>query len=153
MVFSFDSEILALIVLFLWVLGLTFFLYRYGRHYQRLVKGQDKKNLTEILNAILKEIKISKEEIEKLKERTTKIEKENVFYFQRAGLVKFNPFKEIGGKQSFILALLDKEKSGVLITSLHGRETTRWYVKIIKKGKAVNFELSKEEKEAIEKAQ
>lgn len=70
---------------------------------------------------------------------------------QKICLHRFNPFDEIGGDQSFILCLLDKNNSGVIITSLHGRDFTRVYAKTIKNGQAPDSSLSREEKIAITK--
>ena len=138
--------------LIVWLLGISFFLYKNISHYNRLVGKGEKKNLKEILEKLLKEIEASKKETQALKTKTAEIEKDALFHIQKTGLLKFNPFKDIGGEQSFILSLLDKEDSGVLITSLYGRETTRWYVKMVRKGKGLNYELSKEEKDVIKKA-
>ena len=68
------------------------------------------------------------------------------------GLVRFNPFDDMGGDQSFALALLDQHKSGVIITSLHTRENTRIFAKPVKNGEGQSISLSKDEKLAIVKA-
>ena len=68
------------------------------------------------------------------------------------GLVRYNPFAETGGDQSFCLSLLDGNNNGLVISSLHSRENTRIYAKPVKKGKAANYDLSTEEKEAVKKA-
>ncbi|PIZ89905.1 MAG: hypothetical protein COX88_01150 [Candidatus Nealsonbacteria bacterium CG_4_10_14_0_2_um_filter_35_20] len=81
-----------------------------------------------------------------------KIEKEHPSAFQKLGIVRFNPFKEMGGDQSFSLALLDKEDNGLLITSLYTREGNRVFAKPLVKGIS-KYQLSEEEKEAIRKAQ
>ena len=67
------------------------------------------------------------------------------------GLIKFNAFDDTGGGQSFALCLLDEKKNGIVLTSLHGRDTTRFYVKEISDGKS-DQELSAEEKKALHKA-
>ena len=69
----------------------------------------------------------------------------------KIGISRFNPFDDIGGDQSFILTILDKNNSGALITSLHNRDLTRIYAKPIKNGVGENITLSKEEKSAIVK--
>lgn len=69
----------------------------------------------------------------------------------KVNITRFNPFNDLGGEQSFILSILDQDNSGVIITSLHNRDTTRIYAKPIKKGKGDNITLSKEEKLAIVK--
>lgn len=67
----------------------------------------------------------------------------------KINLVRFNPFEELGGDQSFILCLLDNTNTGAIITSLHNRETTRVYAKAIKNGESENMALSKEETKAL----
>jgi len=69
----------------------------------------------------------------------------------KIGITRFNPFDDVGGDQSFILTILDKNNSGAIITSLHNRDITRIYAKPIKNGVGENITLSKEEKSAIVK--
>lgn len=149
---SFQTLSWFLCFLAVWLLGVSFFLFRSISHYNRLVRGKDKKGLQEILERVLKEIRTSKKEIDALKEKVLGLEENSLLHIQKIGLLKFNPFKDIGGEQSFVLSLLDAKDNGVVITSLHSRETTRFYIKRVKKGKGVNYELSKEEKETIKKA-
>jgi len=67
----------------------------------------------------------------------------------KINLTRFNPFDELGGDQSFILCLLDNANSGVIITSLHNRDSTRVYAKAIKNGESDKLALSKEETKAL----
>jgi hypothetical protein len=67
----------------------------------------------------------------------------------KINLIRYNPFEELGGDQSFILCLLDNTNSGVIITSLHNRDSTRVYAKSIKNGESDNMALSKEETKAL----
>ncbi len=127
-----------LIVVVVWNLTLSYLLWRIAREIRYLNQGLDKKNLMEILDGL-----------QAVKKRIEKIEKESDFYFQKAGLVKFNPFAELGGDQSFSLALLDDNNQGIVITSLHGRQATRIYTKVIGDGKV---KLSEEEKKAVKQA-
>jgi hypothetical protein len=69
----------------------------------------------------------------------------------RMGLVKFSPFEDTGGDQSFVISLLDGGGSGILVTSLHARGVTRLYAKKVTIGKN-DASLSLEEKEALRKA-
>jgi hypothetical protein len=68
------------------------------------------------------------------------------------GLIRFNPFNEIGGDHSFSLAILDGGDNGIIITGLHTRDRTRIYAKQVNKGKS-DLELSTEEQKALLKAQ
>ena len=71
---------------------------------------------------------------------------------QKTSFIRFNPFNDVGGNQSFILVLLDNTNSGVIITSLHNRNNTRIYAKQIKNGRGKPATLSKEEKTALSQA-
>ncbi|HNZ83810.1 MAG TPA: DUF4446 family protein [Candidatus Pacearchaeota archaeon] len=71
--------------------------------------------------------------------------------FQKCGIVRFSPFKDVGGKQSFCISMLDKNNSGFLITSHFGRDFNHIYVKPISKGKS-EYSLSKEEQKALDKS-
>jgi hypothetical protein len=70
---------------------------------------------------------------------------------QKTGIVRFNPFKEIGGNQSFVIALLDDKNNGFVISSLFVKEGNRVYAKAVNNGKS-DHSLSEEEVEAINKA-
>ena len=70
---------------------------------------------------------------------------------RKVGLVRYNPFSDAGGDQSFALALLNDHKDGIVLSSLYGREMNRVYAKLIEKG-ASKYQLSQEELQAIEKA-
>jgi hypothetical protein len=67
------------------------------------------------------------------------------------GLVRFDAFDDTGGGQSFALALIDDEGDGVILTSLHSRQSTRVYVKDIRGGVA-DAPLSGEEERALRQA-
>ena len=70
---------------------------------------------------------------------------------QRVGVVRYNPFQDSGGDQSFALALLDHAGTGIVISSLHGRAETRIFAKQIENGKSTHS-LSEEEQQAIRAA-
>jgi len=108
-----------------------------------------KKKEPENLKEILSQFKDLKEDFEKILKELESLKKENEFNIQKVGIVRFNPFKEIGGDQSFSIALLDGNDDGVVITSLYSREGNRVYGKPIKGGQS-EYLLSGEEKEAIQ---
>ncbi|MGH2513376.1 MAG: DUF4446 family protein, partial [Candidatus Limnocylindrales bacterium] len=83
-----------------------------------------------------------------LSRRTDRLEETGRRAFQRIGLVRFNPFEDTGGNQSFALALLDAEEDGIVISSLHSRGTTRIYAKAVAAGRP-EATLSNEESEAL----
>ena len=70
---------------------------------------------------------------------------------QRVGVVRFNPFTDTGGDQSFAIALLDALGNGLVLSSLHGRADTRVFAKQVRGGRS-KHQLSTEEEDAIRQA-
>jgi hypothetical protein len=70
---------------------------------------------------------------------------------QKIAIVRFNPFGDIGGEQSFALTVLDDQDTGYILTSMHGREGTRIYAKPVDYGEA-KYPLSKEEQQSLGQA-
>jgi len=101
---------------------------------------------------LLKDVGIAKKDIDFLKAYCDKIQKEGLLHIQKIGLVRFNPFKDTGGDQSFILSLVDGNDTGVIISGLYARSGTRWYAKKIIKGKSTEHDLSEEERKALREA-
>jgi hypothetical protein len=91
------------------------------------------------------------QDFNKLVQEFESFKKESSFFLQKIGIVRFNPFKEIGGDQSFSIALLDGKDSGIVLTSLYSPQGNRIYAKPIEQGKS-KYHLSEEEKKAIERA-
>lgn len=71
--------------------------------------------------------------------------------FRRSGFVRFNPYRDTGGDQSFCLAMLDDRNTGYILTAVHGREGTRVYAKYVDKGES-DYKLSSEEVRALKQA-
>lgn len=142
----------AIIFLFIWLLGLTIFFWKLSDHYNRLTAGVNEKSMKAVLESLLRDVSTAKKDIDSLKIYCDKIENEGKFHIQKVGLVRFNPFKDTGGDQSFILSLVDQNDSGVIISGLYSRSGTRWYAKRIHEGKGIEHELSEEEKSALKEA-
>lgn len=70
---------------------------------------------------------------------------------QRVGVVRFNPFTDAGGDQSFAVALLDVHGNGIVVSSLHARADTRVFAKHVRAGRS-RHQLSAEEEDAIRQA-
>lgn len=106
---------------------------------------KEPENLKELL-AQFKDLKLN---FEKISSELEALKKESKFAIQKCGVVRFNPFKEVGSDQSFSVAFLDANDSGIVITSHYSREDNRVYGKPIKEGKS-EYILSDEEVKAIE---
>lgn len=140
------------IVLLVWVSVLTFYLLRLFKNYSVFTQGVNKKTLEDVLVRMVNEQKVAKKDIAFLSSRCDNIEKDGLLHIQKIGLLRFNPFKDTGGDQSFILSLIDANNTGVVITALYSRSGTRWYAKKVVKGKGFEHELSEEEKKSLKMA-
>ena len=140
------------VIFFIWLLVLSILFWNMHSHYNKLSQGTGG-SLKSILEDLLKEITIAKKELGSLKEHAEKLQKDGSFHIQKVGLLRFNPFKDTGGDQSFILSLIDGNNNGVIISGLYSRSGTRWYAKKIVNGKSVEYELSDEEKQALKEVQ
>lgn len=67
------------------------------------------------------------------------------------GLVRYDAFDDVGGSQSFALAVFDDRGDGAIITSLVGRTDCRVYAKPLTRGRS-DRTLSQEEQRALDDA-
>jgi hypothetical protein len=139
---------LLLLLLDFWVWGRT---RRLGRRLDALTRGQDDKDLSGVLDAHLDKVFAVSNEVDELTVRTAVAESNLRHSFQRIGLVRFNPFEDTGGNQSFALALLDANGDGLVLSSLHSRAGTRVYAKSVSGGRS-EAALSEEEASAVRQA-
>lgn len=139
-----------LIGLATWNLIISGLIWRLIRHYRRLTTNVSQGNLEKILEKILDQGELTRREIDQIKKELAQLDQKEKRCFQHFGLVKFNPFSDLGGSQSFSLAILDDHNHGLVLTGLHGRQTTRVYAKLLNGKEGVK--LSEEEQMAIKKA-
>lgn len=133
---------------------MSFLLWKSLSHYNKLGQGLGlkEKNFKSIIENLLKDVDVAKKDIDGLQLYCDKIQRDGLLHIQKIGLVRFNPFKDTGGDQSFVLSLVDGNDTGVIISGLYARTGTRWYAKKIVKGKSVEHQLSEEEKESLKEA-
>lgn len=148
------SEILvyALISLAIWLSVLTFFLFKAVSHYKKLGKSENIKDLGNILEGIVKRQELQGSQTAEISKTLINHRSLSLGHFTKYALIRFNPFEDSGGDQSFTIALLDSRDNGIILSSLHSRSGTRVYAKEVIGAKAISHKLSKEEKEAVEKA-
>ena len=129
-------------------------LWLFGRSSKRLDELLEKGKIKDFKDVFLSQKNRNDQLEEQIKNTFLKIENlEDISRrtIQKVSVIRFNPFNEMGGNQSFVIALLDAENNGFVISSLFVKEASRVYAKTIKKGKS-DYSLSKEEQEAIAKA-
>ncbi len=122
-----------------------------SKKYNAFMKGSDGTSLESTILSRFKEIDILKEESKYTSEKLNFTCETLITAYQKIGIVKYDAFKEMGGKMSFSLCMLDDENNGFVLTSMHTREGCYTYLKEIIKGKAFKI-LADEERRALEEA-
>lgn len=145
------------VVLFIMQIILIILLVLLGDKYKRLQKsysvfmrGKNGKSIEktifnkfEELEEISDLVKINEKEIEDLRKKVES-------HYQKAGIVRYDAFHEMGGNLSFALTMLDENDNGWILNAMHSREGCYTYIKEIVRGESY-IELSEEEKQCLEK--
>lgn len=118
------------------------------RRLASMTRGGDGQSLEQVLATHLDRVDAVARDLDVVEARTAILEAGAPLAYQRIGLVRFNPFEDTGGNQSFALALLDGKGTGFVVSSLHARSGTRVYGKAVTAGVAEST-LSDEETEAV----
>ena len=116
-----------------------------------MLGGADGTSIEHTLTSHLKRVTDVDQRLAQLNDEYTRLAAMTSLASQKISLVRFNPFGDTGGDQSFSLAVLDAHDSGYVLTSIHGREGTRVYVKPVDLGKS-KYTLSTEEQQALHQA-
>jgi hypothetical protein len=143
--------VVAVLVLLLLIVVQSFRIRWLGRRLEALTGGSDGGSLEGVLGGHLERVRKAVGDVERVAVRTTTVERDVKRSLGRVGLVRFNPFEDTGGNQSFALAILDAQGDGFVVSSLHARAGTRVYAKAIRGGLAEGA-LSDEESEALRQA-
>jgi hypothetical protein len=142
---------LAVLALTTAVIWLALRLRKAEARYRTLVEGTDGGNLEALLTEHMAQVRAATGRVAELDELTRRLERASRGHLQRVGFLRFNPFRDAGGDQSFAAAVTDQDGNGVAISSLHSRDVTRVYGKPLA-GWASPYPLTEEEEQAIKKA-
>jgi hypothetical protein len=136
------------------VLGVVVFFMQLSlrRRLARLALGRNG-SIEETMAVLMRDMKEFKEFRQELEKYLKLAEGRLRGSVQGLGIVRFNPFASDGqgGNQSFCIAMLDEQGQGVVLSTLYARDRVGVYAKPLK-AFASTYELSDEEKQAIEKA-
>ncbi|HEX8026451.1 MAG TPA: DUF4446 family protein [Candidatus Limnocylindrales bacterium] len=141
----------AVVVLLIAVVVLAGRVGRLGRRLDALTRGSDEGSLEAVLGQHLDRVRRVARDLDDVSGRTSALEREVQRSLGRVGLVRYNPFDDTGGNQSFALAILDAGGDGFVVNSLHARAGTRVYAKTVTGGRS-DVALSDEEAEALKQA-
>ncbi len=120
--------------------------------HKEIYAGSKTGNLEEVILQHGKAIRTLDKDIQELYSISNQINTLALRSVHKVGLIRFNPFKDIGGDQSFSLALLNGKNNGLVISSLYTKEGTRIYSKSVLGGKTEKYPLTEEEEQAIKMA-
>ena len=143
--------LVVVVILLICVFNLSLGLNRLNRKYTLFMKGKDRQSLErlfkrkfDLIEKLVRSTDDNGEEIEKIWKVMDKS-------LNKYGIVKYDAFEDMGGKLSFVLAMLDKNNTGFLLNAIHSRENCFLYIKEIVKGESYIM-LSQEEMEALKRA-
>ena len=132
----------------------TAMLYKTKKEYLNFMKKiGNGNNLDEMLKKYITEVKEIKKDNEEIKAYYIKLDSDLSSCIQKTGLVRYNAFQNVGSDLSFAIALLDRENNGVVLNGLYGSDSSNIYAKPIKNGESIHYQLSDEEKYALEIAE
>jgi hypothetical protein len=146
------DQLILMVIFIIWLFVLSYFVYQIRSKIYKLTFQGQKDNILGIIDKIISQQKSSEKEIELIKTSVKGLVEINSLHVQKIGLIRYNPFDETGGDQSFVLSILDGQNNGIVLTSLYNRGVTRWYAKSVKNGKGEDHKLSGEEEAAIKHA-
>lgn len=141
----------AILALAAWLLVLQRSESRLRSRLRRILSDNGSTGLDEVLAGQAARIEQLATRVDALTALQRELETATGSSLQKVGVVRFNPFQDSGGDQSFAIALLDQRGSGVLVSSLHGRAETRIFAKQVTNGRSTHS-LSDEEQQAIREA-
>ena len=140
-----------LLITFLMTISLSRRMKRFEASYttlQTFISGQQ---LEPMLQKYIQNVSEQDQKLKTCNERLTRMELKMRAGVDRAELLRFKAFENVGGDLSFAFALLNQEGSGVILSAIHSREESRVYAKPVKEGQST-YSLSCEELEVIAKA-
>ena len=144
MIIIFGLLILAIIVL-------AFFVFRNKQRIDKLLQGKDASSLEDSFTYLAEEVKrmnVNEALTEKALNNLNARLKKSLSGFKT---IRFNPFPDQGGNQSFAIAVVNEEGDGFILSSLYSREKTSIFAKPIKGGKS-EIALTEEETKALAEA-
>lgn len=122
---------------------------QFRQKWQALLTGVDAENLERLLYDHLRQSVAIETDMDEAKRRLDNLETRMKSSKRYAGLVRYDAFEDVGGSQSFALAIYDEDGNGIVVTSQVGRDSCRVYGKQITGGRS-EVHLTTEEQKAIE---
>ena len=140
-----------LLIVLVYMIKISMKMSRFIKKYKMFMRGMDGASLERAFAARFNQMDLLEENSRNHMEEIRKIKEVQNITVNIVALVKYDAFKEMGGKLSFALAMLDKENNGFVMNAIHSSDGCYTYVKEIVKGESYVV-LGEEEKEALRQA-
>ncbi|HIS31765.1 MAG TPA: DUF4446 family protein [Candidatus Limivivens intestinipullorum] len=143
--------LVAVLIMIIYLLKVSMTMSRFMKKYKTFMRGKDGISLERAFINRFAELDTLSENSKNHMEEIRKIKEIQNLTLNKTAIVKYDAFKEMGGKLSFALAMLDKDNNGFVLNAIHSREGCYTYIKEIVKGESY-IVLGEEEKEALRQA-
>ena len=140
-----------LLIVLVYMIKISMKMSRFIKKYKMFMRGLDGASLERAFAARFNQMDLLEENSRNHMEEIRKIKDVQNITLNKVAIVKYDAFKEMGGKLSFALAMLDKENNGFVMNAIHSSDGCYTYVKEIVKGESYVV-LGEEEKEALRQA-
>ncbi len=142
--------VLTLAVMLLFIILLIVFASLAGtrKRIAKLTQGGSGQSLEDILHGHMNQLSETRDRMELIEQAVGVIQAQIPGCLQKLKMVRYDAFEDVGGEQSFSLALLDQHGEGIVLTSVYSRMDVRVYAKSIQNGRA-SHALSKEEERVL----
>lgn len=137
---------------YLWLLVVSIVVWRERFFLRTLFPRSGERDIRKKFEELTKLVDSFDRKLDDVKVQLKILSADSLRHIQRVELLRYNPYEDTGGDQSFSIALLDNKGSGLVITSLHTRAGTRVFSKPVILGKSGKYTFSQEEEEVVSKA-
>jgi len=144
---------IVLAFMFGWLVMVTFIVIKLQTHYRKLTKRSGVHSIDAVLDMLIREGEKSENRAEHLEKKLQELQIASVHMYRKIGIVQFHALGKTEGEKSFVIALLNELRTGIVLNFMYIPDGIRVYVKKIKEGKGETLELTQEESEAIKKAE
>ena len=121
--------------------------------YKRMMTGSEGDSIEHMLSKHTSEVNAVANEQMRMDNRISKLEDFASGSVAHVAVIHFDAFEKTGQNLSWCVALLDRNKNGVVISTICGQESERSYAKPIEDGRAPSgYKLTREEEQALSQA-
>ena len=124
---------------------------RRARGAQRVLLAGDRTDLVDFAVSLQGRIDDLHRAVDEIAAALSRVDRRIDACLTNTSIVRYDAYEGTGGQQSASVALLDGERSGIVLSAIQGRDYARVYLKELDRGRAP-VALSPEELQAVERA-